>query len=335
MTVQKYYYPQPPLINAFPGRNNVLGIVGTGDPDWIAGGLVRQLPVGYGNVYYVNGGSDGPLNDNGDGFAPLTPKRTVKAAIDLCEDNHNDCIVVLNYGGNARAVETFPIALNKDLVHIIGVATESNKWPVVSVLAPAGADIAKPAFLVTGQRCSMSGLELGGGNTAGCVHVSTVGGGVWGFYLNNCFLGWTGDGVGQDGVRVVAGADAPFLTIEACMFGTYLTRDGVRIDGNATRCVIGLPGRPSNMFRRVPGISINLPGAVASPSILNNIMALPSNTAGKGITLGAGVAGGFIHGNYANFGDTEMANNPYSDGAAGGANDWLLNYKAITALMPA
>jgi hypothetical protein len=224
--------------------------------------------------------------------------------------------------------------LNKDMVHIIGVANISQKWPVVSVSAPAGANTANPAILATAQRCTITGLELGGGTTAGCVHVGSVAG-AWALWLNECFFGWTSDSAGRDGVLVAAGSDAPFLTITGSKFGNYLTRDGVRIDGNATRCSIGMHEYHSNVYRRVPGISINLPGAVAQPGIFNNIEFLPSNTAGKGITLGAGVAGGTIDGNRANFGDTEMANNPFTDGAAGGANDWILNYKGITAIMPA
>ena len=64
-------------------------------------------------------------------------------------------------------------------------------------------------------------------------------------------------------------------------------------------------------------------------------MILPSNTQGKGITLSATVAGAYVHENHANFGNAEMAGNPYDDGAAGNVNHWLGNWKAITLTMPA
>lgn len=302
-------------------------------PAWYSGGLSAVLPVGCGKVFYVNGGSDGPVVDTNDGLTPATPKRLLQSAIDLCTSNNNDVVVVLNYGGNARAAEVWPVEVNKDLIHIIGVANPAQKWPVVSVLAPAGADTANPALLVTGQRVEISGLELGGGDTAGCVHVGSLGG-VWGCWIHDCFFGITGDSVGQDGIRVPATFDAPYLTVMDCQFGPYLTRDGIRTDANATRSCFGLPNH-GNIFKVIPGIAIDLAAAVTSPTIIDNVMFLPSNTAGKGITLGATVAGAYVHGNVANFGDTEMANNPFSDGAGAGANNWILNYKGITATMPA
>jgi len=304
-------------------RFGILGIAGTQIPD------VTEPAVPHQRVYYVDGGSTGPANDLSDGMTPYTPKRTIAAALALCVSGQDDIVVVLNYGGNARAVETFPIALSKDMVHVVGVGNPAQKWPCVSVLAPAGADTAKSAFLVTGNRCEISGLELGGGNTAPCVAVGAVGGAApWGVWIHDCWFGISTDTVGQDGVGVLAGADAPMLRIENCEFGLSVTRDGIRIAGNATRgMIIG------NIFKRMAGIAINV-SAVAC-SIRGNTMFLPSNTAGKGITLAAAALGCYVSHNYANFGDTEMANNPYTDGAAGGANDWVFNWKSITALMPA
>lgn len=310
----------------YPGQWGVIG-------SYVPSSLIPLLPAGAGNIFFVDGGSTGPTVDTGDGLTPVSPKRLLQSAINMCASGHNDVVIVLNYGGNARAVETFPILLNKDQTHIVGVQSPSNKWPVVSVLTPAGADTADPAILVTGQRCSIRGLELGGGNTAGCLHVGSVGG-VWGCYVYDCFFGWTSDSVGQDGIRVVAGSDAPFLTVTGCRFGSSLTRDGVRIDGNATRGSIGLPGFPKNIFKRIPGIGVNLVGNTVGIGVFDNIMALPSNTAGKGVTISAGSTLAMVDGNRCNFGDSAMANNPYADGAAGGANDWLANYQALTLVMP-
>ena len=303
-------------------------------PAWYGGGLSAVLPVGCGNVYYVNGGSDGPVVDTNDGLTPATPKRLLQSAIDLCASNNNDVVVVLNYGGNARAAEAWPVTVDKDMVHIIGVGTPSNKWPVVSVLAPAAADTANPALLVTGQRVEISGLEIGGGDTAGCVHVGSLAG-VWGCWIHDCFFGVTGDSVGQDGIRVPVTFDAPYLTVTDCEFGASVTRDGIRIDGNATRSSIGKVGYPANVFKNIAGIAIDLAGTVVAPAICNNVMFLPANTAGAGITLSANVSSAYVHENYANYGDTEMANNPFTDGAGAGANSWILNYKGLTAIMPA
>jgi len=47
------------------------------------------------------------------------------------------------------------------------------------------------------------------------------------------------------------------------------------------------------------------------------------------------VGGVTVNGNVAAFGDTAMAQNPFLDSAAGGSNHWLLNYRDITATLPA
>lgn len=319
-----------PNANKFVGiypnnRFGVLGVPETMLPD-------TTLPATPdARVFYVNGGSDGPTNNNSDGMTPFTPKRTIAAALALCVAGRNDIVVVLNYGGNARAVEVFPIALTKDFVHIVGLGNPAQKWPCVSVLAPGGADTARPAFLITGNRCEISGLEIGGGNTAACIYIGAVGGAApWGTWIHDNWFGVSSDTVGQDGIGILAGADAPMTRIENNEFGPSVTRDGIRIAGNSTRgMIIG------NIFKRMAGIAVNISGAAVQVAIQGNTMFLPSNTAGKGITLAAATAGCYVSHNYANFGPTEMANNPYDDGAAGGVNDWVYNWKSITATMPA
>jgi hypothetical protein len=304
------------------------------NPGWYSGGLGGFALPGMGNVYYVNGGSDGPVVDTNDGLTALTPKRLLQSGIDLCTSNNNDYVIVLNYGGNARAVEAWPVEVNKDQCHIIGVGTVGQKWPVVSVLAPGAGDTANPALLVSGHRVEIANLELGGGNTAGCIHMSGAGG-TWGVEIHDCFFGVTGDGVGQDGVRVVAGHPAPYLTLWGNRFGLHLTRDGVRFDANATRCMIGVPGKPFNYFHHLPGIAINLATGVTQPGIHGNRIAIPANTAGAGITLAAATLDAWVFDNVANFGDTDMGNNPWLDSAAAGANDWANNMVGITLTQPA
>ena len=126
----------------------------------------------------------------------------------------------------------------------------------------------------------------------------------------------------------------PYTTITDCRFDIGLIRDGIRFDANATRCQIGLPGH-GNRFVNIPGICINLNAGITQPQIYDNIMGLPANTAGDAITFAAGVLDATVDGNKANFGDTTMGNVPFTDAAAAGANNWLLNYQGITAVMPA
>ena len=302
-------------------------------PAWYTGGLAGVLAPGAGNVYYVNGGSDGPVNNAFDGTRADRPKQTLQAAIDLCTANNNDYVIVLNYGGNARAVETWPVTVDCDMIHIIGVGSLAQKWPVVSVLAPAAADTANPALLVTASRVEIAGLEIGGGDTAGCVHTGLLAG-TWGTEIHDCFFGVTGDAVGQDGIRVPVTFDSPYLTVWGCRFGGFITRDGVRIDGVVTRGSIGVLGKPRNLFTDIPGVAINLLTAIDGCGVYDNVISIPANTAGAGITLSATCTDCHVFGNQANFGDTTMGNNPFADGAGAGANNWGLNYQGITAVMP-
>ena len=304
------------------------------NPNWYSGGLANALGVGAGLVVYVNGGSEGPTDNAYDGLTPSTPKQTITAALALCTSNNNDYVVILNYGANGRAQETWPIDVNKTLVHIVGVGTVGQKWPVVRVAAPGAGDTANPAFSVTAGRVEIANLEIGGGDTAGGIHPTNAGG-VWGLTVHDCFFGVTGDSTGQDGIRVPAGSAAPYLTVYGCRFGHYLTRDGIRYDANGTRSMIGVPGEKANYFHNLPGICINIASAVTEPGVFNNWMAVIDDTQGHGITLATAVSGAWVMGNTANFGDADMVANPFEDGAAGDANTWANNYKGITIIHPA
>ena len=297
------------------------------NPAWYSGGLANALGPGAGNVFYVNGGGDGPVVDTGSGLKPDDPKQLLQSGIDLCTDGNNDTVVVLNYGGNARAVETFPVNANKYLMHIVGVGTVAQKWPVVSPSDPGGDNTANPGLLITADRVEVANLIFGGGTTAGAIHVG-AGDGTWGAYIHDCFFGVGDDNaVGQDGIRIITGA-APYLTVTGCRFGAQLTRDGIRFDANATRCMIGVPGEPPNYFYAVPGIAIDVASAVTEPGIHDNVIAMPSDTAGKAITLITGVADGWIHGNTAQFGSfADVAANPYADVDGADANTWWENTK--------
>lgn len=283
-----------------------------------------------GNVYFVDGGASGPVVDTGSGLSAADPKQLLQSALDLTVDGNDDFVVVLNYGGNARAVEVFPITFSKSKTHIVGVGNDAQKWPVVSVLNPAAGDTADPAILVTGDRSTIEGLELGGGNTAGCIHVGDAGG-TWGVEISGCYFGVTGDGVGQDGIRVPAGTGAPYLTVWGNRFGTFITRDGIRIDGNATRAVLGVAGIQPNFFYAVPGIAINVAAAGTVVSCFDNRIKCVTDTDGVAITYNAAAAGGFVDGNHAHIGRAQMVNNPYRDL---GAVHWGLNYVGIIPSFP-
>ena len=285
--------------------------------------LARTNGVKIGNIYYVNGGSDGPTDNYGNGTTPSDPKRTLTAAVGKCVTGHNDYIFVLNYGSNARAVETWPVAISKDMVHVIGLsANPASKWAVVTATGTNA-----NAFTVTGQRCEIAQLEIGGTATgSGCgIAVGNVAG-VWGLYVHDCWFG-VADGAGTNGILVGSTFDAPYLTVENCVFGNGLTGTAILLTGVATKFQF-----KNNEFRSNT-LCISVAGSCVGGSITGNKFQLDADTNGDAITLAAGTSLIWIDGNSAHYGKTAMANKPYTDGST--TNTWGINYKGITPALPA
>lgn len=287
-------------------------------PVWYTGGLSSSLRPGanLGDVYYIDG--TGP--DTNSGLTPGEPLASFKAALALCTNQRNDTIVVLDYWN--AGTEDWPIVVDKQMVSIIGAGnTDIGPWPQIN---PTG-DFA--GFSITALGVEIAGLSINGGATHGCVEIGAAG--LWSIEIHHCWFGEAG--TGQDGVRVVAPYDAPYLSIHHNVFGAGLTRNGIRNDHNATRGTIH-----DNYFHAGNDVCIYINNEFAQGWILDNVFSLDSDVQGRAITLDATCVGGVtINGNVANYGDTAMAANPYLDSAAAGSNHWLLNYRNITATLPA
>lgn len=289
-------------------------------------GLEGHMGMGGGKTFYVNGGSDGLTNNNGNGLTPKTAKQTIAAAMDLCTSGNDDTIFVLNYGGNARAVETFPIAVDVDMVHIIGIgggANTASKWATVN---PLTTDTNAGAFLVTGQRCEIAGLEIGG-DADGTGYGIKISNGVWGTWIHDCFFG-IADCAGTNGILVSAGADAPFLRVENCEFGDQLLGAAILIAGNATKGSI-----LHNKFFKIPTAAINITGSAVGIKIIDNRIQMDADSSGHGVNLAAGTAGCFIDGNSAASQKTATTAN-YAWIDASSSNAWGNNYSGIVADLP-
>lgn len=287
----------------------------------LPGGEIKGIygVPGNGGVYYVNGGSDGPTSNDFDGLSPSTPKQTLKAALALCTSNYNDTIYVLNYGSNARAVEDWPIVVDKDQVHIIGVGTKPNKWATVTVLT---ATTNTSAFRITAHRIEIAGLEIGGTGTGAGIEFTTPG---WhGCYIHDCWFGMS-DGIGTNGIKVTAeGGDAPRIRIEDCDFGMLLTGSGLIVA--STFGIIA-----NNRFLRCVGAAMTVNGD--GIQVLDNQICMDSDTTGHGIVLGSGASNGFIDGNHvASQKTATTANYGFIDG--GTNNAWGINYSGIVADLP-
>lgn len=269
---------------------------------------------GLGSVFYVNlGGSDA-----NPGTDPQAPKLTIAGALAECTADYMDTVFVLDYWGNDSV---WPIDVNVARVRIVGSAGAGGQWPTV---VPTG-DFS--SFSINANYVELGRMTLAGGATAGCVDVAAT---SWGLWLRNLWFGITG--TGQDGFRGTTGFDLPYLLITGCRFGQGLTRDGVRLEQNATRGMVGHWNGPGNFFDQIPGIAINAVGNVVQVGFHHNVFAMAADTAGDAITLPAGSSDCMANLNYAHIGNTPMAQNPYRDL---GANHWGLNYANITPVLPA
>lgn len=274
-------------------------------------GAIKASVMGGGTTYYVEGNTG---DDTANGLSRDKPFKTIAHALSLCVDGNDDVIIVLDH-----YQETFPITVSKAKVHIIAVNVGQ---PMVWLTASLDTAI----FNIEADNVEIAGFEFGAGASHAAIEFTASKG--YG-RIRDCAFGWMQ--TGQDGIRVVAPFEAAETIIEKCFFGNNLTRDGVRIDHAMTRGLI-----QDNIFRSVPGIAINVVSQIALGTILRNKFMLPSDTAGKAITLGAANAGVFVEDNDANFGHGDaMGQIPWVDSAGGDANTWDNNKRGGVVVFPA
>ena len=285
-------------------------------PPWYGGGLSAVLRPGanQGDVIYVDG--TGP--DTNDGRTPTTPVASFLAALALCTNQRNDTIVVLDYYNHAN--DAWPIVVDKEMVSIIGVPGAGAMWPQVHP------DEDEAAFSITALGVEICNLAVHGGAAHGAIEIAAS---VWGTEIHHCWFGETD--TAQDGIRGVAPFDAVYLKIWGCRFGVGLTRDGVRLDHNATRGMIGVPGLEPNTFRAVAGQGINITNQFAQGGIYDNRFSVADAAHGEAILLAATSAGVNVDGNRAWQGQAAMGFVPFRDL---GTNCWGLNHSGLAPTYP-
>lgn len=268
-----------------------------------------------GKVFFVDGAGGSSSNN---ALSPATPLDKIESALALCTNGGHDYIFVTDYWDN----DAFPITVSKTCVHIIGMG--NNRFSLVNMSWCAMASGAAATFELTAAShyCEIAGFQPTANTSYPCIKVSA---GVQGAWIHGNSFG--SQVVTKYGIQV-DGGDLANSLVEDNIFGNYqspLSADGI-VGGSITGTII-----KNNLFIRCAGIGINVGGQPLA--ILDNRFHLPSDDAGKAITLTT--TGCFIDGNHANFGDADMSANPYTDSASTDANTWGLNYKGITATMPA
>lgn len=280
-----------------------------------------------GNIYYVDCWNG---NDAWDGLSPSSPLCTITAALALCDSGHDDYIIVMN----CYQQDTFPIHVTKDCVHILGVANEDGSWQMMD----PPTDTAIFSLESGAENCEIAYFSLGGAaqGTHGAIELQGGNNQTW---IHHCTFGhfWTSGG--QDGIRFVESTSYDVVMEYNWFYGDLsegvlgrLTRYGIcTLLGGHGHCTI----RHNYFIGLVEAVSLLPPAAVDEWVIESNFIACGGNVAGSGIHLGANALGCLVMSNKANYGDTEMAANPFQDDAAAGANHWADNMKGITLIMPA
>lgn len=278
---------------------------------WIAAGNQAALRVGAssGNTFYVHSGTG---NDTNTGLDPMDPKLTIESAITACVDGQKDTIIVLEY----TTIGT-TIVVDKREVSIVG-APGGLDWRS-QVCIYHSDDIA--IFSIGAHDVRIENFYF----TAGASHAAIE------FENNNiarvCIKNCCFDAM-LHGIWLQTGDMMYSLTVDSCFFLSSITGQGIYINDDPPFCRL-----QNNVFDHVQGVAIEITHGTCH-IILDNVIAIPSNTAGLAITLGASTTRCIVNGNSANFGDTEMAAVPYTDSAGAGANTWLRNYKGTLVVFP-
>lgn len=256
-----------------------------------------------GNIFFVDLAGD----DAYDGRSSDSPFLTIAHALDQCVDDHDDYIIVMD----CWQQEVFPIDIDVSRVHILGVDDWNGYLPR---MAPPG-DTAIFTLGSTKAYIEIAHLCLAAGASHGCIEVQGL---LGRSRIHDCILGIPG--TCQDGIVFDAEADATEMMIDHNWFvGPGVVRDGVRIEGPATRACIR-----NNVFRQIAGVGVNVLTEAHLGDILDNKFSLAADVQGGAISfINALSTDCMIDGNHAFFGKTAMGTNPYFDD---GGNDWGCNF---------
>ena len=294
------------------------------------------IPIGIGNVYWVDSVNG---NDVNVGTQPNLALATITRALVLCQNDHNDYIMVI-----AAAAEAAIININKRRVHLIGVGNllpRPNQTNAPVTLAAGGATGVLQVS-TSSNYCEIAGFMIGG--AANCAGIENNAGTPIGLHIHDCVFGHTiSGGAPRDGILI--SLNAVNIRIENNIFlGTpggkgLLTRDGIRwasaadpLNGNIE----------NNQFKGLPGLAINFVSvlnATGGITIKDNVIACKENpVVGDAITLAATTRGFLVQGNKALYGKATaaMAVNPYLDlTVVAPFNAWMENYKGNALIDPA
>ena len=269
--------------------------------------LIRQNLINFGEIYYVNGNT----GDDDNSGSVASPFQSITEALSKCVADQSDYIIALD-----SWQETFPITVNKQRTHIIGLDMGVG-YPQLQ------SDTDTAIFNVTKDYCEIVGfaLQAPSQTTAhGLIELKTTNIGRANIHHN--FFG--DKAVAYHGVVM---AEGPENWIHDNIFGMFLAGRG--ITGQSTRGRFNF----NNFHFGMAGIGIYISLGVFD-EIIGNRFACTTDADGVAITLAAGCqGGGLVDDNHCMETATALTNHPFRDLGTPKAN-WGLNYESITATMP-
>ncbi len=279
----------------------------------VPGALQGRSP-GAGLALFVGGSG---ASDNHEGSDPQFPKSSIDAALELCTSGRHDFIFVQDYWDN----DSFPVVVDKQTVHIIGLGHGNPMGTWCLMLATAAACFS----IGTHGYCEIAGFSMISGGSD--PNILVVAGNECKIHIHHCAFGE--HGASQDGILAVGAVEFGQSLVEHCIFGHQLTRDGLRL-GNPTWSWI-----MHNLFRAYGGVGIDIVGDLGGQLggiIGNKFYQGAAFDAGDAITIST-AADGMIDDNHAMEDGANPGNNPYLDTTVP-KNAWGVNYSGDVVVYP-
>ncbi len=294
-----------------------------GNPTHFSGPLYHMggTPVGdkpfTQEVFYVNGitWSNGYAagDDNNPGDTIDKPLMTLTAALAKCTNEHASYIYLLDYWQPTG--ETWPISVNKSLVHIIG-----NQWSPLANWCAMSAVGSFPVLDIIADEVYLEGLQFIPNASYPGITLDDAKKNLW---INKCYFP-----SGTYGLESTSGDWGFNIAITNCFFLSSLSSGGIYINDDPPGCYFR-----GNHFDRLTGNAIEIVQG-AYHHILDNTFALKANDQGIAITLGSSVSRAFVDNNSAGFG-AATTTSPYEDEGTVTTNNWGRNFLGGTQIAPA
>lgn len=279
--------------------------------------------AGAGNTYYVDGinGSDG-----NNGRYASNPLKTVNAAIGKCTSGHDDYIIVMDCWDQ----DTFPITVNKQRLHILGLSLPNFMYPKMNPTT----DAAVFRLVSAGAYSEIAGFDISGGDAHGCIDIY----GTEGAWIHDCWFGSEGAG-GTPLHGIWIQQNPQYSRIEDCRFfgdlgsaGGLITSNGIEVDASV------------NMVRGVEVLNCKFNGLAIAMNldnadywlVENNRFIIPNAQNGEAITCQSDCLDSTFIDNLAVYGmlSNGYTYNPYRDLATNTVNNWARNYQGNAIVEP-